>query len=165
MTLFIRRIRADEGPLLRSIRLQALAETPMAFGSTLAEERAYPDALWHERAAGAAAGCDRATFVAERDGCWIGIVTGLARDQGAEPLLVSMFVDGNARRTGIGRALVDAVTAWARACGATRLTLWVTSDNYPAVRLYERCGFRATGGVQPLPHTPLMNECELSLAL
>src|SRR5262245_51143656 len=125
MTLRIRRIRADEGPLLRSIRLQALAETPLAFGSTLAEELAYPDVLWHERAAGAAAGCDSATFVAERDRRWIGLATGRARDQGPEPLLVSMFVDGNARRTGVGRALVDEVTAWARACGATRLTLWV----------------------------------------
>jgi len=47
----IRRIRADEGLRLKALRLRALADSPMAFGSTLAREQAYPDALWHERAA------------------------------------------------------------------------------------------------------------------
>jgi GNAT superfamily N-acetyltransferase len=44
-----------------------------------------------------------------------------------------------ARQTGVGVALVEAVSAWARTCGATRLTLWVTSANEPAVTLYQ-CG-------------------------
>ena len=52
----IRRIRADEGLALRALRLAALADSPMAYGSTFAREHAYPDALWHERAAAGAAG-------------------------------------------------------------------------------------------------------------
>ena len=65
------------------------------------------------------------TFVAERDGRWIGLATGLAADpdepDNVEPLLVGMFVEPPERGRGVGRALVAAVVAWARARGATSL--------------------------------------------
>jgi hypothetical protein len=38
----VRRVRADEADALRDIRLRALADTPLAFGSTHAREAAYP---------------------------------------------------------------------------------------------------------------------------
>jgi GNAT superfamily N-acetyltransferase len=136
----------------------------MAFGSTLAHEQGFPDDVWRERAIGASIGCDRATFIAERDGQWVGLVTGLAHQgdrDNPDPLLVSMFVDSTARRAGIGVALVEAVLAWARACGAARLTLWVTSGNDPAIALYQECGFRPTGATRPLSHTPTLAECEM----
>jgi hypothetical protein len=51
----------------------------MAFGSTLAHEQGFADDVWRERAVGASVGCDRATFIAERDNQWVGLATGLAR--------------------------------------------------------------------------------------
>jgi GNAT superfamily N-acetyltransferase len=164
MTPQIRRIRADEGPRLRALRLHALAAAPIAFGSTLAHEQAFADDVWRERAAGGAAGCERATFVAERGAHWVGLATGLARPDDradAEALLVGMFVDLAARREGVGVALIEAVAGWARACGAARLTLWVTASNDPAVALYRRCGFRPTGATRPLAHTPTLTEREM----
>ena len=164
MNPVIRRIRADEGPQLRALRLRALVEAPLAFGSTLAREQDFPDDVWRERAARASAGCESATFIAENDGQWVGLVTGLAPEQGAEnasPLLVGMFVDRTARRAGVGITLTDAVAAWARACGAARLTLWVTSANDSALALYQRCGFRLTGVAKPLDHTPTVAEREM----
>jgi GNAT superfamily N-acetyltransferase len=155
----IRRIRADEGPLLRVLRLRALTEAPMAFGSTLAREQDYPDDLWRERAVGSSAGCDSATFVAERDGRWVGLATGLAL--AGDPQLVGMFVDSSARRLGVGVELVEAVASWARACGAARLKLWVATGNDAAAALYLRCGFRTTGVTQPISHTPTLAECEM----
>jgi GNAT superfamily N-acetyltransferase len=136
----------------------------MAFGSTLAVEQAFSDAVWRERAIGASTGCDRATFIAERDRHWLGLVTCLARQDGLEhaaPLLISMFVDNTVRRAGVGIRLIEAVSAWAQACGAARLSLWVTSGNAPAVALYQRCGFRAAGATRPLAHTPTLAECEM----
>jgi GNAT superfamily N-acetyltransferase len=164
MTPRIRRIHADEGPRLRVLRLRALAEAPTAFGSTLAREQDFPDDVWRERAIGASIGCERATFITECDGRWIGLASGLAhQDDPNNPgcFLVGMFVDSTARRAGVGTALVEAVLAWARACGSAHLSLWVTSGNDPAVALYRRCGFQPTGATRPLPHTPTLAECEM----
>ena len=76
----VRRVQAEEWERLRAIRLRALADAPMAFGSTLSREAAFPEHVWQERAEGGASGADRATFIAERDGEWIGLATGLALD-------------------------------------------------------------------------------------
>lgn len=47
---------------------------------------------------------------------------------------------------GIGRALVTACVDSAALAGSLRLELRVLSENHRAKRLYEACGFRATGG-------------------
>src|SRR5262245_46792219 len=95
----IRRIRADEGLRLRDIRLHSLADSPMAFGSTLAREEAYPEALWNERAANGAAGDKSVTFVAEHDNRLVAMATGLPPESdqhAANPMMVGVFVAGAA---------------------------------------------------------------------
>ena len=157
----IRRIRADEGLRLRTIRLRALAEAPTAFGSTLAREEAFVESVWHERASGGAAGADRATFIAEEADRWVGLATGVAHHQeGPEhsPMLIGMFVDSTQRGRGVGAGLVNTVTEWARTLAAEHLYLWATSTNRPAIALYERCGFTPTGESRPLEHTPTLRE-------
>jgi GNAT superfamily N-acetyltransferase len=139
----------------------------MAFGSTLAREEAFTDDVWHGRAAGAASGAERVTFIAERDGQWIGLASGLAADpdepepDNAEPLLVGMFVESADRGRGVGVALVGAVVAWARTRGATSLYLWVTATNDSAIGLYDKCGFRRTGEQKPLEHSPSLSEVRM----
>ena len=164
MSLEIRRIRPDEGLRSRAFRLHALAEAPSAFGSTLAKERAYPESLWHERAADCRD--DRVIFVAEQDGRWVGSVTGLTPDPGGSDrpglLLVAMFVDGTVRRRGVGVALVESIVDWARARDAARLTLWVTSTNEAALALYSRCGFRPTGTTRRGAHDLIPVEVEMA---
>jgi hypothetical protein len=61
MGLTVRHIRRDDGLRLRALRLHALTDAPSAFGSTLAREETFPESVWHERAAGGAAGADLAT--------------------------------------------------------------------------------------------------------
>jgi GNAT superfamily N-acetyltransferase len=137
----------------------------MSFASTLARERAFPDDVWHKRAADGASGIDRVTFIAEEDGRWIGLATSLRADPAdshqAAPTLVSMFVDGAARRGGVGVALVERIVRRARDRGETRLVLWVTSDNKAAIALYRRCGFRRTGATRAVAHTPTHTEHEM----
>ena len=160
----IRRIRADEGLRLKALRLRALANAPMAFGSNLAREEAFTDSTWHERASGAASGSDRATFIAVDAGQWVGMATGVARHpDGPEhsPMLISMFVDSSQRGRGVGAALVERVTEWARGLGATSLHLWATATNRTAIALYERCGFSLTGQSRPLEHTPSLREVSM----
>jgi hypothetical protein len=92
----VRRIRTEEWERLRAIRLRALADAPMAFGSTLADEQTRLDEFWRGRAAGGAADDDRATCIAERDGVWVGIGTCVleAEGTGEQPAWIfGMWVD------------------------------------------------------------------------
>ena len=147
----VRRIGADGGLLLRDLRLRALADAPDAFGTTLAEAAARPVTYWSERAAATAAGSDEATFLARGYERWIGMVAGV-REAGepATVVIVSMWVDPAYRDRGIGRALLDAVTGWARAHGAVRAVLSVVETNAAAVALYRRTGFEPTDRREPL---------------
>ena len=160
----IRRIRSGEGLRLKDLRLRALSEAPLAFGSTYAAEVNYSDEVWGQRADGASVGCERATFIAERDDQWVGLVTGMMRQDEAEgrsTLLISMFVDRAVRGLGVGDALVGHVRDWADDCGSSELTLWVTEGNDPAIALYRRSGFRMTGAKRAHVHTPTSSECEM----
>ncbi len=56
-----------------------------------------------------------------------------------------LYLDAALRGRGTGQALVDAVLAWCRAHGVTRLVLWSDTRFDRAHRLYERMGFRRTG--------------------
>ena len=57
---------------------------------------------------------------------------------------VAELVTIDALRTGagVGRPLLEAVAAAARAAGASRLRVMTTNDNVVALRLYQRAGFR-----------------------
>jgi GNAT superfamily N-acetyltransferase len=162
----IRRIRPDEGPRLRAIRLEALAESPSAFGSTLAETEARPPAYWERRAADNAAGEGSVMFVAEDPGGWCGLAGAYLDDNDPSSAdLISMWVRPDHRGHGLGRHLVEAVISWARARGLRQVALWVTASNAGAITLYEHCGFRATGESQPLPSDPTVLEQRMVLDL
>lgn len=165
---FVRRIEAGEGLCLRTLRLQALAEAPSAFGATFAAEARQPNAFWHSRADQSAAGERIATFIAESANGWRGLLTGVLGERAGEELTVTlagMWVDPAMRGRGVGAALIAAVAAWAASRGATQLDLWVTETNGPAIALYTRCGFRATGELAPLPHTRALQELRMRQTL
>jgi hypothetical protein len=61
----VRRLAAGEGELLRAVRLRALADTPLAFGSTRDREAAWPLARWEAWAASAAEGDRQVLLLAE----------------------------------------------------------------------------------------------------
>lgn len=61
-----------------------------------------------------------------------------------------LYVEPQWRRTGVALALLDAVRAAATERGALRLTVQTEDDNQAALRLYERCGYRPTAGIQNL---------------
>jgi len=62
---------------------------------------------------------------------------------------IAIGVDAASVGQGVGRRLMEAVEAWARAAGLGRLKLQVAPENHRAIALYERCGFsidRGAGG-------------------
>ena len=67
--------------------------------------------------------------------------------------LYAIWVGPQARGTGAGRALVEAVIAWATERGARRLTTSVTEGNAAGAALYAAAGFADTGRREPLGHS------------
>ncbi|MFE0377055.1 GNAT family N-acetyltransferase [Streptomyces inhibens] len=98
-------------------------------------------------------------LVAERDGEVVGwACVGPARDPDITPgagelpaprptagELLALYVTPGLIGTGIGRALLSAGTARARASGFHTLYLWVVRGNSRAQRFYERAGFVPDG--------------------
>lgn len=139
--LLIRRLTPDDWEEYREIRLAALTEAPEAFGSNLAREQQFTEEIWRSRLTTAAA------FAAEQDGDrrLLGIAAGLPTDMTVAARLIGMWIAPEARRQGVGEALVHQVIAWAQAEGFSWLELEVTTGNTGAERLYERCDFVRTG--------------------
>ena len=69
----------------------------------------------------------------------------LARDLGEEAEVLTLGVLPEARRHGVGRALLDAVLVETRRRGLASIVLEVAADNGEARRLYAGCGFRQVG--------------------
>ena len=89
-----------------------------------------------------------AVFVAERsDGAIVGRLS-LARDThpaSAHVADLGLMVAKDARRQGVGQALLEASVEWARSSGVRKLELHVFPWNEPAIQLYERFGFEREG--------------------
>ena len=162
----IRRIRSGEGPALRDVRLRALRTDPDAFAATHDQASSRFDHVWEDLAATASAGDQEIIFLVEGDEEVIGMVGAFARDE--EPAtrqLYGMWVAPEARGSGVGASMVEAVIEWSRAGGADEVKLWVVESNLPAVRLYQKAGFVPTGEAQPLPSNPELIDTQMRLAL
>ncbi len=69
----------------------------------------------------------------------------LARVAADEAEILTLAVIPATRRQGLGRALLSAAMARARAAGARRMVLEVSAGNIPARALYAASGFAAAG--------------------
>jgi GNAT superfamily N-acetyltransferase len=156
----VRAVEIGDWELLRDVRLTALQEAPLAFGSTYAREAPFTEEQWRGR-------------ISERPVTFFAYAADLAEPAGLAGVyeedgaadLVSMWVRPGARGRGVGQALVAAAAGWARDHGHDTLHLWVTESNESARRLYERCGFAATGQRQPLPSNAALTEMRMRLPL
>jgi GNAT superfamily N-acetyltransferase len=138
--LVIRRTTAADWEDLRGIRLEALADTPDAYGSTYAETVHYPARRWRAMAQ------DYAYFLAARGGDVVGMASGGLNDRHpGDYWLYAMYVTPSARGSGAASSLVEAVIAWAKGEGASELYLRVTVSVERARAFYRKMGFVETG--------------------
>jgi ribosomal protein S18 acetylase RimI-like enzyme len=138
--LAVRRAVPGDEPILRTLRLEALAEAPEAFGSTYERELARTTADWQRWLT------PGVTFILEDESSPRGLVAGMLDVHKAGIVhLMAMWVDPSLRGSGAAGSLVAEHLAWARAAGARFVHLDVFATNERARRLYERHGFRITG--------------------
>ena len=139
-TLSVRRCGPDDWPGLRAIRLEALADTPDAYGSTYDDTARWSNAQWKNSAS------TRLYYLAERDGHMVGMVSGGFNDgYPGTRWLYGMYVTPSERGSGTAALLVRAIADWAKSEGVDEIYLHVTTSVARARAFYEKVGFRATG--------------------
>lgn len=146
MTL-VRSIGSGEVSALYQLRLRALAEDPNAFDQTVeyAEEQGLSPIA--ELVASAIAGRDLVLVAQDGDKLSALVMVSRSRRPRSQhrARLWGMWVAPEARRQGVGSALLTQAVQWCRAQGIEMVDLWVVTDHRDAVRVYERAGFRICG--------------------
>lgn len=143
--LDVKLLKPDEWPVLRTVRLRALQESPHAFMAAHDEEARLSARQWRQRLTAAL------WVVAVESGEIIGIA-GLVEGQQphTEKHVESIWVAPTHRRRGVFRCLLGALAAHARRARLMELPLWVLEDNETALFAYSRLGFVPTGERQPI---------------
>jgi ribosomal protein S18 acetylase RimI-like enzyme len=135
----LRVLTLDDWPLWRDVRLAALTVSPDAFSVSLTDWDRGGEDIWRARLAMP----DAHNIVALLDDRPVGVARGVPGDHGHE--VHSVWVSPVARGRGVGGRLLTELEAWATRARATDLWLAVFPDNAPAIALYERHGYVATG--------------------
>ena len=144
----IRRLVPADATLYRALMLEAYAQAPDAFTSSVAERAALPLAWWETRVADTPDAKERVWGAF--DGTVLVGVAGLALEQrertAHKASLFGMYVRPAARGQGLAQQLIAEVLAHAaQSPGIEVVQLTVTASNTAAVQLYTRCGFMPFG--------------------
>ena len=143
----IRRIRADEWPLLEDFLYEAIY-VPEGFEGELSRSLMYDDPKCRAAFEGFGTLPDDRAVVAEVAGevvgaCWVRTTDEYGHiDDETPSFSISLYKQH--RGQGLGTAMMRAMLGELRDAGYARASLSVQKEN-PALRLYERMGFRIVG--------------------
>ena len=143
--IVVRALTEDEWELLRSLRLNALRESPDAFVASYDDEADESEDFWRARLSRSR------RLVAEADGEAAGLVsigTLDGVDNGAE--FFGLWVAPQWRGRSIAANLVKSGATYAAEQGCDRIAYWVGTDNGRAVAFASGFGFRPTGRRRPM---------------
>jgi RimJ/RimL family protein N-acetyltransferase len=158
----VHRVTAADAGRMRALRLEMLADSPLAFLETLAQAAARPHADYRRRIVQASTGGQLAQFVADPGGRLIGHAGGtVLPEEPSATVVFAVYITPAHRGSGVLRELVEAVAGWSVAMGRGELMLEVVVGNDRAVRAYERLGFEDTGVRVPHPIVPGLRELQM----
>jgi GNAT superfamily N-acetyltransferase len=160
----VHRVTPADAARMRALRLEMLADSPLAFLETLAQAAARSHEDYRRRIVQASTGRQLAQFVADPqpNARLIGHAGGTVLPEEPNVTVVfAVYVTPARRGTGVLAALVEAVAEWSRDCGRPELMLEVVVGNDRAVRAYERLGFTDTGVRVPHPVIPALTELQM----
>jgi GNAT superfamily N-acetyltransferase len=144
----------------RALRIEMIADTPMAFGESLEQVSARDERDWRDRAGTNSETSIRLAAITD-EGTWIGSM-GAYVDRVEGLTLVGVYVAPRYRgdRAGVTSALFDAVEDWARE-RTERIRLDVHESNSRARAAYAKRGYVETGSTVPYPLDPTHTELEM----
>jgi len=148
----VRRVVPADWVQLRALRLQALADTPIAYLESLEQALSYGEDVWRARAVRSSEGGDSVQLLAFVDDRAVATAVGFVDPERADTaVLAAVYLAPDRRGTGLLEELVDRVSGWAAGTGRTALRLWVHEDNERARSAYARLEFAETGQTMAYP--------------
>lgn len=168
-TMEFRPARAEEWQQARDLRLEMLADTPIAYLQTWDDAAATPDEVWRrQHQERLAMPRTAAVFVAvDGQGRWRGQAATMVNvfSRPVRVWLGAVYLAPEVRGSGAAEHLVGLAEDWTRESGHDEIFLEVNEHNQRAIRFYERTGWRLTGQRRPYPLDPTMDELEMRKAL
>ncbi len=144
--ILVREGKPADAVAFRELRLGALQDSPIAFTSDYQKNLNHPLKYWEETLTTQP---DESTiFLATNEGDPIGM-TGIARSGSSKTRhsawIWGVYVKPEWRGLHIAEELIQSCFEWARARKIALAKLGVAAVNQPAIRCYERCGFKIYG--------------------
>src|SRR3954468_20755671 len=117
-TATVHRVTPADAARVRALRLEMLADSPLAFLETLAQAAARPHEDYRRRIIQASAGRALAQFVADPGGRLIGHAGGTVMPEHPGVTVVfAVYITPAHRGSGVLGELVEAVARWSRSVG------------------------------------------------
>lgn len=158
----VHRVTPGDAARMRALRLEMLADSPLAFLETLAQAAARPHEDFRRRIVQASAGRSVAQFVADPGGPLVGHAGGtVLPEEPGTTVVFAVYITPARRGTGVLESLIDAVARWSKSAGRSELMLEVVVGNDRAVRAYQKLGFTDTGVRVPHPVVPELRELQM----
>jgi RimJ/RimL family protein N-acetyltransferase len=147
--LLIREAKPIDAISFRELRLGALQDSPIAFTADYQKNLNHPPKYWEDMLT---MQTDESTiFLVANEDALIGM-TGIARSGSPKTRhgawIWGVYVKPEWRGLHIAEELIKCCFEWAKVRGIVIAKLGVSAVNHPAIRCYERCGFK-TYGTEP----------------
>ncbi|MDO8574177.1 MAG: GNAT family N-acetyltransferase [bacterium] len=127
----------------KTIRLKALSANPTAFGSSYKQEVNRPEEIWKQKLA------TSWVYAAIVENQFVGIARvlfELGEHVQHVASIVSLFIDPAYRRQGIGKKIIRKIISDLHDQKViVKIILTVNADQKPAIKLFEKVGFKTIG--------------------
>jgi RimJ/RimL family protein N-acetyltransferase len=147
--ILIREAHPADANRFRELRLEALQDSPIAFTADYQKNLNQPTKHWEDLLTMQAE--ESTIFLAEHENKLVGM-TGIMR--GSSPKtrhgawIWGVYVSPQWRDLHVAEEIIHSCFDWAKTRKIVLVKLGVAAVNQPAIRCYERCGFR-TYGTEP----------------
>lgn len=136
------KLRVGEWPLYKQIRVEAVTDSPQAFGSNRDQQLAHPDSFWQQRLEEAERGEQQWLLFARSGKDLVGMIGAYGEEETPqEATVISVYVTPSARGKGISTLLMRAILDELKKAGIHKVWIGVNIQQKAALHLYQKTGF------------------------
>lgn len=145
-TIVIREANIADAPSFRELRLEALQNSPIAFSADYQKNFSHPAKYWEDLLSPHLE--ESTMLIGEHEGqimAMTGVMRGGSPKTRHSAWIWGVYVTPDWRGLHIAGEIIHTCIDWAKSMNVVIAKLGVAAVNQPAIRCYERCGFKIYG--------------------